>query len=89
MLWILTKEESDELTLDGMNIPHGQWTLTLVLSHRIMEAFNKPQLGVSFIIDQRKWCLIVVKVLHPSRFSIRLSCGKKCTFFVAHSLGVL
>ena len=61
MLWILTSEESDELTLNGINIPHGQWTLTLVLSYGLMEAFNKPQLGV----DQRKWCLIVVKVLHP------------------------
>ena len=64
MLWILTSEESDELTLNGINIPHGQWTLTL-LSYGLMEAFNKHQLGVAFIIDQRKWCLIVVKVLHP------------------------
>ena len=65
MLWILTSEESDELVLDGINIPHGQWILTLVLSYGLMEAFNKPQLGVAFIIDQRKWCLIIVKVLHP------------------------
>ena len=46
MLWILTSEESDELALDGINIPLGQWTLTLVLSYGLMEAFNKPQLGV-------------------------------------------
>ena len=65
MLWILTSKESNELAFDGINIPHGQWTLTLVLSYGLMEAFNKPQLGVNFIIDQRKWCLIVVKVLHP------------------------
>ena len=65
MLWILTSEEFDELTLDGINIPHGQWTLTLVLSHGLMEAFNEPQLGVAFIIDQRKLCLTVVKVLCP------------------------
>ena len=56
MLWILTSEESDELALDGNNIPHGQWTLTLVLSYGLIEAFNKPQLGVAFII---------VKVLCP------------------------
>ena len=65
MLWILTSEESDELALDVINIPHEQWTLTLVLFYRLMEAFNKPQLGVAFIIDQRKLCLTVVKVLHP------------------------
>ena len=65
MLCILTLEESDELALDVINIPHEQWTLTLVLYHELMEAFNEPQLGVAFIIDQRKWCLIVVKVLHP------------------------
>ena len=46
MLWILTSEESDELALDGINIPYGQWTLTLGLSHGLMEAFNEPQLGV-------------------------------------------
>ena len=65
MLGILTSEEFDELTLDWINIPHGQWILTLVLYHELMEAFNEPQLGVAFIIDQRKLCLIVVKVLHP------------------------
>ena len=65
MLGILTSGEFDELALDVINIPHGQWILTLVLSHGRMEAFNKPQLGVAFIIDQRKWCLIIVKVLHP------------------------
>ena len=65
MLWILILEDSDELALDGINIPHEQWTLTLVLYHELMEAFNEPQLGVAFIIDQRKWCLIIVKVLHP------------------------
>ena len=46
MLWISTSEESDELALDGINIPHGQWTLTLVLSHGLIEQFNEPQLGV-------------------------------------------
>ena len=56
MLWILTSKEFDELTLDGNIIPHGQWTLTLVLSYGLIEAFNKPQLGVAFII---------VKVLCP------------------------
>ena len=65
MLGILTSEEFDELTLDWINIPHGQWILTLVLSHGRMEAFNKPQLGVAFIIGQRKWCLTIVKVLRP------------------------
>jgi hypothetical protein len=54
MLWILTSEESDELALDGITIPHRQWTLTLALSHGLMEAFNEPQLGVAFIIEQRK-----------------------------------
>jgi hypothetical protein len=42
MLGILTSEEFDELTLDGINIPHGQWTLTLVLFHGLMEVFNEP-----------------------------------------------
>jgi hypothetical protein len=42
MLCILTSEESDELALDSINIPHGQWTLTLVLSQELMEAFNEP-----------------------------------------------
>jgi len=65
MLWILTSEEFDELALNSINIPHRQWTLTLVLSNGLMEAFNEPQLGVAFIIDQRKLCLTVVKVLHP------------------------
>ena len=65
MLWILTSEESDELAIDDIFIPHGQWTLTLVLSYGLMEAFNEPQLGVAFIIDQRKLCLTVVKVLRP------------------------
>ena len=65
MLGILTSEEFDELTFDGINIPHGQWTLTLVLSYGLMEAFNEPQLGVAFIIDQRKLCFTVVKVLRP------------------------
>ena len=64
MLWILTLEESYELALDDIFIPHGQWTLTLVLSYGLMEAFTEPQLGVAFIIDQRKLCLTVVKVLH-------------------------
>jgi len=65
MLCILTSEEFDELALDGINIPYEQWILTLVLYHELMEAFNEPQLGVAFIIDQRKLCLTVVKVLHP------------------------
>ena len=46
MLRILTLEEFDELALDDITIPHGQWTLTLVLSHGLIEQFNKPQLGV-------------------------------------------
>ena len=46
MLWILTSEEFVELTLDGISIPHGQWILTLVLSHELTEQFNEPQLGV-------------------------------------------
>ena len=41
ILWILTLEEFleefDELALDGITIPHGQWTLTLVLSHGLIE----------------------------------------------------
>ena len=65
MLWILTSRVFDELALDGITISHGQWTLTLVLSHGLMEAFNEPQLGVAFIIDQRKLYLTVVKVLCP------------------------
>ena len=43
MLWILTSEEFDELSLDGITIPHGQWTLILVLSYGLMEAFSEPQ----------------------------------------------
>jgi len=46
MLRILTSEEYDEIALDGINIPHGQWTLTLVLSHGLIEQFNESQLGV-------------------------------------------
>ena len=46
MLWILTSEEFDELALDDITIPPRQWTLTLVLSHRLMEEFNEPQLGI-------------------------------------------
>ena len=30
MLWILTSEEFDELALEGITIPHGQWTLPFV-----------------------------------------------------------
>ena len=30
MLRILTLEEFDELALDGIIIPHGQWTIPLV-----------------------------------------------------------
>jgi hypothetical protein len=29
MLWILTSDKSVELALDGINIPHGHWTLLL------------------------------------------------------------
>ena len=46
MFWILTSEESIELTLDGINIPHGQWTLILVLSHKLIKDFNN--LGVVY-----------------------------------------
>ena len=60
MLCILTSEESDELALDGINIPHGQWTLTL-LSYGLMEAFNKHQLGVAFIIDQKNGALLLLR----------------------------
>ena len=42
MFWILTSEESIELALDGINIPHGQWTLILVLSHKLIKDFNNP-----------------------------------------------
>ena len=46
MLWILTSEEFDKLALDGIAIPHEQWTLTLILSHGLIEQFSEPQLGV-------------------------------------------
>jgi hypothetical protein len=46
MLWILTSEEFNELALDGITIPHGQWTLTFVLSYGLIEQFNEPQLEV-------------------------------------------
>ena len=46
MLWILTSKEYDELALDGIIIPHGQWTIALALSHWLKEAFHEPQLGV-------------------------------------------
>ena len=59
MFWILTSDESIELVLDGINIPHGQYALILVLSQLIKE-FNDLWLG-SFIIDQRKLCITVVK----------------------------
>ena len=65
MLGILTLEEFEELALDGITIPHGQWTSTFFLSHGLLEEFNEPQLGVAFIIDQRKLCLTIVKVLRP------------------------
>jgi len=42
MFWILTSEESIELALDGINIPHKQWTLILILSHRLIKEFNDP-----------------------------------------------
>ena len=64
MLWILTSEESVELALDGINIPHRQWTLILALSHKLIKEFNDPWLG-SFIIDQRKLCLAIVKEQYP------------------------
>ena len=31
MMWILTSEESVELALDGINIPHGQWTSNIII----------------------------------------------------------
>jgi len=46
MLRILTLEEFEELALDGITIPHGQWTSTFFLSHGLLEEFNEPQLGV-------------------------------------------
>jgi len=42
MFWILTSEESIELALDGISIPHKQWTLILVLSHKLIKEFNDP-----------------------------------------------
>ena len=63
MFWILTSEESIELALDGINIPHGQWTLILVLSHKLIKDFNNPWLEL-FIID-KKIVLTVVKKQYP------------------------
>jgi hypothetical protein len=66
MLWILTSEEFDELALYGITIPHGQWTLTLVLSHGLIKQFNEPQLWVVYYISKEIiLCLTVVKVLCP------------------------
>ena len=84
MLWTLTSEESVELALDGINIPHGQWTLIIVLSHRLIEKFNDPQLEVIYY-RSKKLYLTVVKVLHPYRLSIIVSYGRKCTYFMAYS----
>jgi len=41
-LWILTSDESVELALDGINIPHRQWTLILILSYKLIQEFNDP-----------------------------------------------
>jgi hypothetical protein len=60
----LTSEKSVELALDGINIPHGQWTLLLVLSHKLIKEFNDPHLGVIYY-KSKKMYLVVVKVLHP------------------------
>jgi hypothetical protein len=35
------------------------------LSYGLMESFTEAQLVVAFIIDQRKLCLTIVKVLRP------------------------
>ena len=64
MFWTLTSEESIELAVDGINIPHGQWTLILVLSHKLLKEFNDSLLG-SFIIDQRKLFFTVLKEQYP------------------------
>ena len=63
-MWILTSDESVELALDGINIPHRQWTLILILSYKLIQEFNDPWLGL-FIIDQRKLWLTVVKEQYP------------------------
>jgi hypothetical protein len=63
MLKILTSEKSVGLALDGINIPNGQKILLLVLSHKIIQEFNDPHLGVIYY-RSTKLCLIV-KVLHP------------------------
>jgi hypothetical protein len=63
MLKILTSEKSVELALDGINIPHGQKILLLVLSHKLIKEFNDPHLGVIYY-RSNKLCL-TVKVLHP------------------------
>jgi hypothetical protein len=60
----LTSEKSVELALDGINIPHGQWTLLLVLSHELIKEFNDPHLGVVYY-KSKKLSLVVDKVLHP------------------------
>jgi len=38
----LTSEESIDLAIDGINIPHKQCTLILVLSHKLIKEFNDP-----------------------------------------------
>jgi hypothetical protein len=42
MLWILISEKYVEHALDGINIPHGQWTLLLVLSHKLIKSLMTP-----------------------------------------------
>ena len=51
MLRILTLEEFDELALDGITIPHGQWTIALVLSHWLRKNFMNLNLEL-FVIHQ-------------------------------------
>ena len=50
-MWILTLEEFDELALDGITIPHGQWTIALVLSHWLRKNFMNLNLEL-FVIHQ-------------------------------------
>jgi hypothetical protein len=64
LLWILNSDKSVELALDGISIPHGHWTLLLVLSHKLIKDFNDPHLRVIYYRSM-KLCLTVVKILHP------------------------
>ena len=60
ILSILTLEEFVELALDGITIPHGQWTLIFVLSYGLMEAFSEPQceLLAHYILKNRALLLL-------------------------------